>query len=98
MKLSYYAAFQYDPDGIEISFPDISVALTCADNEDEGLVYAEEALSLALDGMFLERVPQKTSFNQIILKDNQKAFLITTELKVRNNILYSPSVKKRKTD
>lgn len=44
MKPSYYAVFQYDSDGICISFPDVPPALTCADNEPDGMKYAKEAL------------------------------------------------------
>ena len=46
MKISYYAVFQYDIDGISISFPDIPSALTCADNYEDGKRFAEEALVL----------------------------------------------------
>lgn len=65
MKLSYYAVFQYDSDGICILFPDVPPALTCADNEPDGMKYAEEALELALHGLPVDEVPQASSAGQI---------------------------------
>lgn len=72
MKFSYYAVFQYDSDGICISFPDVPPALTCADNEPDGVKYAEEALELALHGMPVHEVPQASSAGQIAVSENQK--------------------------
>ena len=83
MKISYYAVFQYDIDGICISFPDVPPALTCADNEAEGMKYAKEALELTLHGMLADK---------IILNGNQKLFLITVELEVKNGKFFSQNV------
>lgn len=83
MKLSYYAVFEYDNDDICISFPDLPPALTCADNETDGKKYAKEAMDLALDGMCADEAPSPSSAAQITLNENQKLFLITTELEVK---------------
>lgn len=92
MKLSYYAVFQYDCDGICISFPDVPPALTCADNEPDGVKYAEEALELALHGMPVDEVPQASSADQIAVSENQKLFLITAQLEERNGKLFGKNV------
>lgn len=92
MKISYYAIFQYDHDGICISFPDIPPALTCADNESEGVKYAKEALELSLHGMLVEEAPFPSSADQIIIFENQKLFLIAAELEVKNGTLFSQNV------
>ena len=92
MKLSYYAVFQYDSDGICISFPDVPPALTCADNETDGVRYAEEVLELALHGMPIDEAPKASSANQIAVNDNQKLFLITAQLEERNGKLFSKDV------
>lgn len=92
MKLSYYAVFQYDSDGICISFPDVPPALTCADNEADGMKYAEEALELALHGMPVDEVPQALSAGQIAVSENQKLFLITAQLEERNGKLFGKNV------
>lgn len=57
MDIIYYAIFQYDDDGICISFPDIPPCLTCAQDENEGIEMAMEALELYLHGMKLEELP-----------------------------------------
>lgn len=92
MKFSYYAVFQYDSDGICISFPDVPPALTCADNEPDGMKYAEEALELALHGMPVHEVPQASSVGQIAVSENQKLFLITAQLEERNGKLFGKNV------
>ena len=93
MEFSYYAIFQYDVDGICISFPDVPSALTCADKEEEGINYAREVLELALHGLPEEKVPFSSPIEQIILRENQKMFLIATEIAIRNGKLFSPRVK-----
>lgn len=92
MKLSYYAVFEYDNDDICISFPDLPPALTCADNETDGKKYAKEAMDLALDGMCTDEAPSPSSAAQITLNENQKLFLITTELEVKNGKFFGPDV------
>ena len=92
MKFSYYAVFQYDSDGICISFPDMPPALTCADNEPDGMKYAEEALELALHGLPVDEVPQASSAEQIAVSENQKLFLITAQLEERNGKLFGKDV------
>ena len=92
MKLSYYAVFQYDSDGICISFPDVPPALTCADNEPDGMKYAKEVLELALHGLPVDEVPQASSAGQIAVSENQKLFLITAQLEERNGKLFGKNV------
>jgi len=92
MKILYYAIFQYDIDGICISFPDIPPALTCAENETDGLNFAKEALELTLHGMLADKLPCPSSADQIILNENQKLFLITVELKVKSGKLFCQNV------
>lgn len=92
MVFSYYAVFQYDVDGICVSFPDIPSALTCAGTEAEGVKFAKEALELALHGTLAEEVPFPSSAGQIPLNENQKIFLITVELAVKRGKLSSQNV------
>ena len=92
MKISYYAVFQYDIDGICISFPDVPPALTCADNEADGMRYAKEALELALHGMFVDNIPSQSSADQMAVSENQKLFLITVALDIKSGKLFSKNV------
>ena len=98
MKFSYYAVFQYDIDGICISFPDLSPALTCADNEEEGMKQAKEALDLTLHGVWADKVPFPSFADQIFLNENQKLFLITVELEVKDGKLFSRNVTELNND
>lgn len=93
MKVSYYSVFQYDIDGISISFPDIPSALTCADNDEDGKKFAEEALVLALHGLPISQLPTPTSADSIKTKTGQKSFLITAEFEIANGKLVSQSVR-----
>lgn len=45
---TFPAIFSYEPDGIAIEFPDLPGCLSCADNNDEAVFMATDALSLRL--------------------------------------------------
>ena len=91
MKLSYYAVFEYAPDGINITFPDVS-ALSCAMDEEEGRVMAAEALALCLHGMPLKDVPSPSRLEDIALGDGCKAFSITVEMDIQDGTLVSDGI------
>lgn len=93
MKVSYYSVFQYDIDGISISFPDIPSALTCADNDEGGKRFAKEALVLALHGLPISELPTPTPADSIKMKEGQKSFLITAEFEIADGKLFSQSVR-----
>jgi len=80
MIIQYYSIFQYDNDGICISFPDIPACLSCAWSEQEARKMAKEALELYVEGMDLNALPKNTDFKEIILKENQKLCLISIEI------------------
>lgn len=92
MRFSYYAIFQYDIDGICISFPDFPTAFTCSENEEEGIKYAKEVLELVLHGMRQNEIPLFTPCKKINLFENQKLFLITAELDLIKEKLFSKNV------
>ena len=88
MKLSYYAVFEYAPDGINITFPDLP-AVSCAMDEEKGVVMAAEALALCLHGMSPEDIPAPSRLEDIALRDDCKAFSITVELEILDGKLVS---------
>ncbi len=92
MKCSYYAVFEYADDGINITFPDVNT-LSCADDTEEGLYMAQEALGLGLDGIPLDIIPVPSKLEDLRLNDNQKAFLITAEMEINDGKLLCPGVK-----
>ena len=72
------AIFDYSEDGISIEFPDLPGCLPCADNVDEAVKNAKEALQLHLYGMEQdnEEIPQPSKINEIKTAENQSIILI----------------------
>lgn len=84
MKIGYYAIFNYDDIneceyGINIYFPDLPAAYTCARNEEEGIKFAKEVLALVTDDMKVGDLPKRTELLQMKLKANEKVFFIEYE-------------------
>lgn len=79
MKDTYIfpAVFDYADDGISIEFPDLPGCLPCADNVDEAVKNAKEALMLHLYGMEEdnEEIPEPTPINKIHLEPDQAIVL-----------------------
>lgn len=74
----YPAIFNYAEDGISISFPDFPGCLPCADNVEEAIKNAKEAMQLHIFGMEEdnEAIPEPTPINGITVKENQAIILI----------------------
>ncbi|MDY3050825.1 MAG: type II toxin-antitoxin system HicB family antitoxin [Parvimonas sp.] len=68
MKYNFYAIFQYNYDGIDISFPDLPGCLTCAKSDEEALYMAKDAL----EGHLLcceddnDEIPTPSKFNDLV--------------------------------
>lgn len=74
----YPAIFDYDNDGISISFPDLPGCLSCADTDEEALYMAKDALRgwLLIAEDYNDDIPPATSLNHITTESNQKSVLI----------------------
>ena len=92
MKIAYYAIFQYDPDGIDITFPDLPSCISCAFDDEEAKYMAKEVLELVLHGMLPQELPEAAPLEKICLEENQKAVWIETELEVKDGKLFCPNV------
>lgn len=70
---SYIAILTFDDDGISIEFPDLPGCLSCADDMNEALLNAKEALGLYLFGLEEdgENIPDPTPIDRISLEKNQ---------------------------
>ena len=84
---SYYsfpAVFDYAPDGITITFPDLPGCMSCADNDDEASAMALDALEgwLAIMDDEHKSLPEPTSLLAVkdTLKDNQAATLVRVNM------------------
>ena len=75
---SYIAIFNYDQDGINISFPDLPGCLSCADTTDEAIHNAKEAMGLYLydTEMENETFPASSSLESIELGKNDIPYLV----------------------
>lgn len=72
-RYSFIAVFNVADDGISIEFPDLPGCLPCADNMDEAVKNAREALGLHLWGMEQdgEEIPSPTSITDIHCAGNE---------------------------
>lgn len=54
--------------------------LTCARNDEEGIVYAKEVLELVTADILVKDLPKQTELKDIVLKPNEKRFLSSMKL------------------
>lgn len=98
MKDTYIfpAVFDFADDGISIEFPDLPGCLPCADNLDNAVKNAKEALKLHLYGMEedKEEIPEPTSVNKIATKKNQSIILIDVFMPPFREKMHTKFVKK----
>lgn len=101
MKDSYkfVAIFDYEEDGINIYFPDIPGCLSCADNTEEALKNAEEALGLNLVHFEKEgqSIPEMTPIEKVECKKNERAFIINVWMPLARKEVQDIVVKKTLT-
>lgn len=102
MSKDYYvypAVFTYDKDGIAIEFPDFPGCFSCADNDEEALQMAKEALALHISSMEEDGIilPKPTPVSAIKLSKNQTAMLIEVWLPLYREKIKVVSVKKTLT-
>lgn len=48
LVIEYYAVFKFESDGINVYFPDVPGAFTCANSVKEAVLMAKEVLELIL--------------------------------------------------
>lgn len=101
MKDSYefVAIFNYEKDGINISFPDLPGCLSYADTTKEAIQNAEEVLGLVLYDMEKEneKIPTPSKLENINCKKNEKTVLINVWMPFVRNEIEEQSVKKTLT-
>lgn len=99
ISYSYPAIFEYDEDGISVSFPDLPGALTCGNDEDEAFRNAKEALGLHLFGMEQdnETIPVPTKLIQVSLESNQAVAIVNVFMPLIRDRVKRATVKKTLT-
>lgn len=95
----YVAIFEYEKDGISISFPDIPGCLSCVDTTKEALKNAEEVLGLVLYDLEREKekIPNPTPLENIECKKNEKTVIINVWMPLVRNEIEEKSIKKTLT-
>lgn len=95
----YPAIFEYEAEGISISFPDLPGCFSCAQTDEEAFFMAKEAMGLHLKGMETDNddIPEPTSLKDIKIENNQKVVLIQVDMPVVRRAVDNISVKKTLT-
>ncbi|MEK5096712.1 MULTISPECIES: type II toxin-antitoxin system HicB family antitoxin [Bacillus] len=95
----YPALFDYDNDGITVTFPDLPGCITCGDTDEEALTMAKEAMALHLYGLEQDgdEIPQPTSSKDIETEDSQIIVLIETWMPPFRHEMENAAVKKTLT-
>lgn len=101
MKDSYefVVKFEYEKDGINITFPDLPGAISCAQTTEEALKNAKEVLGLVIFEMEQEneKIPKPTPLEKINCSKNEKSALINIWMPLVRNELEEQAVKKTLT-
>lgn len=101
MKESYefVAIFNYEKDGINISFPDLPGVFSSASTTREAIKNANEVLGLVLYDMEIDgkKIPIATSLEKIKCNKNEKTVLINVWMPLVRNELDEQAVKKTLT-
>ena len=82
MIITYNAIFEYNSDGICVSFPDVPVANTCGFSDPEAVEMAQNVLILALHGTVLSELPKPTPSNKINLSTKQEIHPISAGFEI----------------
>ena len=101
MKENYefVAIFNYEKDGINISFPDLPGVFSSASTTKEAIKNANEVLGLVLYDMENDQkqIPKPTSLENIKCEKNEKTVLVNVWMPLIRNELDEQTVKKTLT-
>lgn len=95
----YPAIFDYDDDGISISFPDLPGCLSCADSEEEALQMAKDAMRgwLLVSEEAGDEIAPPTPLKEICTEENQRCVLVEVNLAPHREAFDNRAVKKTLT-
>ena len=68
LVIKYYAIFEFESDGINVYFPDVPEAFTCAYSVREAILMAKEVLELTLHKKKVRELPRPTDVEVIKIK------------------------------
>ena len=98
-KYVYPAIFSYDTDGISVEFPDLPGCYTCAENTDEAIMMAKDAMGLHLYGMEKDNdpIPSPSIIREVKTEQNQAVVLVETWMPVIRDVIENKAIKKTLT-
>ena len=96
---SYPAIFDYDEDGISVSFPDLEGVFTCGNDEEEAYRNAKEALGLHLFGLEEDKdyIPNPSKVIQLSIQPNQAAVIVYVFMPLIRDRVQRATIKKTLT-
>ena len=92
MTVTCVAIFQYDDDGICVSFPDYPICNTCGYSFDEAVNMAKEVLELGLHGTPIRDAQEFVKKDDLCLLPCQEAIEISVNIENRNGCYFSQNV------
>ena len=95
----FVAIFDYEKDGINIRFPDLEEAISCANTTEEALKNAKEVLELVFYNREQENIeiPKPTSLENIKCNENEKTVNVSVWMPLVRNEMEEQAVKKTLT-
>lgn len=95
-KYIFPAILSFAEDGISIEFPDLEGCLPCAENIENAVKNAKEAMLLHLYGMEEdgEKIPEPTPITAIFLEKNQSVLLVEAYMRPFREKMQRKFVKK----
>ena len=95
----FVAVFDYQKDGINIRFPDLEEAISCASTTKEALKNAKEVLELVLYNREQEEIdiPESTPLEKIQCEKNERTVNVSVWMPLVRNEMEEQAVKKTLT-
>lgn len=95
----FVAIFDYQKDGINIRFPDLPEAISCASTTEEAIQNAKEALELVLYNREEEEIeiPESTSLEKMECLKSEKTVTVSVWMPLVRNEMEEQAVKKTLT-
>lgn len=93
MKLTYPAVYEYEADGINIKFPDVPGAFTCAFSRRQAKIMAKDVLALVLHKTSVADLPKPSATVDLTGYTKAEVVPITVRLREKGGVLLARGVK-----
>ena len=95
----YPSIFDYDEDGITVTFPDLPGCITCGESTEEAIQSAKECMALHLYGMEEDNdlIPEPSKVEELKTEEKQALMLIEVYMPLYREAIENKAVKKTLT-